>query len=1233
MADGTFELHERYDVDEINRINQSLFKARYDSGEGVLSGLKKQFREYYGYDIKPHQGPYLAVVLKVLSGPQLKKREDANTDPITSTIINIYESIVEELDDLFGTSERVKIIARIPSFDADIKFPEGSQDEFRISCHSEFVAQNSDSSFEEIKPGSLVYVVYNNPDSTTGFSGMPSGVIVGVNNRAGFKYIAPRELSEFKHLPKCKSVPKLAGPGGGMYVGETIANPNKPSGPSISKIKSQIKSGFYGNGTGQTKAHFDAAMKNSLQSVKHRIPGPAPGSENAFVWVGNLKNNGYLDLLDRPIGSGRETIIYAPMTLDLNSPIEIKYYFHDKAGFGHSWASGPHTTIQNSVDFAGEEGNDFREKIGPGIKDLIKQGRNFVLVIPELAHSRGYGTGLEDDKRIKDISSGKKASGYKQALGKGTLRTSVNSKMRAVVKEYLSKIPIEQNQNLLHITSLLERPYCNFDGSFSGGRFDLFHQEVIDVLSEHMGKIDDKVGFVSILADGLGALSLASIVKAIPNSSVHFEAEKAFKNVKIDRIDYITSEKLDTSVNNLYFPSTPSYSIYSDYLTSLSGMGRTVEFNYVTEKSLSPTNEFFSRLGINDKFQKANKNSSSPGELKFSHPVGGSVFVTLHVCPKDTTGNKATKFKVGYAFSAENGTLLPSAPRKSDTSSITPSYNEVPDHAKAIASSPAQSDLARYEKELADLEGPIAYFEGVLINTLDALKSDPPKEPPGFLPSSYQEYLQNKKKFMKAEMLLELEAGILKISNNYKQLLQAHEDLDAKLDKIKNKQTIPEHYKNAQERWRKLTAGFSVDNFTLDAFGEGDPPNPGTGLIAKVAQLVVEPEVLSIITEKIMNAAKTLKPRDRDQDPECFEDVPISLDNFGSTTVKIPTANITPAFLTCKDIKIAPASSYEELIRMIPYYPSKSDFFTPGDQSRVSTKETDIQFNVLGYEASSFKYKARGINGAVTYHNSPPIWSCIANKLQQDWESACNVSGYIPFRITSGIKGAFKQKGPTAYKHGISFHSFGLALDLDPYITGHSEDGEPLYSVYTGAWTPGFMQRHGEELEELGVIKKKSFIGITSSRWDNFYENAYDGVNVLRTAENWDDAHDAYKNKKFKKKYDKIMFSAKGSPIVPYGANPTLWLIQFCERTGMKWGNSTFLKKRHRGGNSWSTEEQNRIAAIYGIPDIVARIYSISWSGTRFDDHMHFQYYDGNKDSSGIITWKEIEKTRKKLGK
>ena len=1207
MSDGTFDLHERYDVDEINKINRSLYAARYNSGDDVLKTLKKEFRARYNYDIKPHQGPFLAVVLKVVSGPQLKEKAASSDNPITTTITNIWNTITDEFDELFGNSERVKIIARIPSFDADIKFPEGSQDELRISCHAEFVAQNDDSSFESIKAGSLVYVVYNNPDSTTGVDGMPSGTIVGVNNSCGFKYIAPRELSEDKHLPKCKASPKLAGPGGGMYVGETISNPNKPAGPSISKIKSRIKSGFYGNGSAQTKAHFDAAMKSASESVVSKIPGPAPGSENAFIWIGNLKNNGYLDLLDRPISQGRETIIYAPATLDLNSPIEIKYYFHDKAGFGHSWVNGPHTTIEDSKNFADEEGNDFREKIGPGIKDLLRRGRNFVLVIPELAHSRGYGTGLEDDKRIKDISSGKKASGYKKAVGKATLRFNVNSKMRSVVKEYLSKIPIEKNQNSLHITSFMERPYCNFDGSFSGGRFDFFHQEVIDVLSEHLGKVDDKIGFVSILADGIGAISLASIVKTIPNSSVHYEAEKAFKNVNIDRIDYVVSEKLDTSANNLYFPSTPSYSIYSDYLTGLSGLGRTVEFNYITEAPSSFTNEFFSKLGLNNKFQKANKNSASPGQFKFSHSIGGNVFITMHVCPKDTTGDKAVRYKAGWAFSTDNGSQFSLPLLKSNTSSVTPSYNEVPDHAKAIASSPAQSDLARYEKQMEDLESPIDYFEGVLTDTLAALESVPPTEPPGFLPSSYQEYLQNKKKYKKAERLLEIEVGILKISNNYKELLQAHEDLDSDLDKITSKELMPDHYKFAEEQWKKLTSGFLVKNFTLDAFG----PTPGTGIIAKVAQLVVEAEVLAIITEKIQNALKTLKPRDRAQDPECLIDVPLSLRELTGLNTA-PSANTSPTFLTCKDIKVAPASSYEELTRMIPYYPKKINFFSGGSENRVSTKKTNIQFDALGFEASSFKYKARGVNGITTYRNSPPIWSCLVEKLQNDWESACNISGYVPFKITSGIKGAFKQKGPTAYRHGISFHSFGLAFDLDPYITGHSEDGDPLYSVYTGAWTPGFMEQHGEELYNLGVIKRAdSIAGITTSFWDDFLDNVYEDTNRLRMAENWSGANDAYKswpwNKPQHQKYDKIMTAAKGSPIVPYGANPTLWLLQFCEKTGMKWGNSTFLKKRYRGGNSWSTDEQNRIAGIYGIPDIVARIYSISWSGTRFDDHMHFQ--------------------------
>ena len=55
---------------------------------------------------------------------------------------------------------------------------------------------------------------------------------------------------------------------------------------------------MYGNGTPQTKAHFAEALNKSERSIKTSITGPAPGPNNAFIWIGALKNNGYLDLLD-----------------------------------------------------------------------------------------------------------------------------------------------------------------------------------------------------------------------------------------------------------------------------------------------------------------------------------------------------------------------------------------------------------------------------------------------------------------------------------------------------------------------------------------------------------------------------------------------------------------------------------------------------------------------------------------------------------------------------------------------------------------------------------------------------------------------------------------------------------------------------------------------------------------------------------------------------------------------
>ena len=1236
---------QKYDVDEINQTNQQFFESRYSKDKSLTNVLRELFLKRYSYDIMDGTGPYLAIVLKVLSGPETK----------TYSHVAGLQSFDREISDQTGGKPKVRVIARVPRFDIDIPFPRDQEDKMLINIHAEFVERDNSPELKNIKEGSLIFVQYSNKSCTTGYNGLPSGAIIGLHSPAGFGFITKKSSAASPFAPPCAAARTLAGPGGGMYVGKTESNPNKFPGPLVAKIKSKIKTGMYGNGTAQTKEHFDESLRKSVASVDRiggggRYRGPAPDSKSSFIWIGTLKNNGYLDLLDRPISAGRETIIYAPMNLDLNSPIEIKYYFHDQGGFGRPWIHGPDTTLENAKQNAGMPGNDFREKIGPAIKALVRSRRNIILVIPELAHSKGFGTSHDDAARIQNLIQGKKVTaGSPEAYG---LRTLVDPKVRPHVKEYLRTMPIEKNQNLLHITPLLERPYCNFDGSYSGGNFELFHQEVIEVLNEHLGKIDDKIEFISILADRWGAVSLASIVKAIPNSSVHYEAEKGFKNVNIQRIDFVTNDDLDTKA--LYFPVCPSYSIYSDYLLGLAPSMKYTEFNYITEKS-QDFNTFFNKLGLASEFKKANKKGKSPGEFKFATPVGSAgsnTHVSLHICPKDTSDRA---FKVGYAFSM-NSDSLPSFkdyPVKGDANtSQKPSHDAVPDHALAIATKPAASDLARYQKQIDDTKPRIEFFENLLNLMVNIGQGDEPgiceeddtpaeykiycssnllvtDEKSQFF-ADYLNYLEYKKLYMSTKKLKFYEEQLLPISNNKAALENFMKDFQPELEILKLGGGSP--LKLAKEQWATLKTSFKIENFATPAFGSASIGGKvDTGAIATIAEWIGLEEAL-----QIENAIKNVKPEKLGKNNDCVPP-PVSLREIMGPPSVSPSASKSPAVISCKDSKITAPNNYEQLTRMIPYFPSKDDFSSFA-ASRISTKKANME-DVPGYEVDTFKYKARTVGDAIVYHKSPPIWSCLAEKIETDWELACNESSYVPFKVVSGIKGSFKQKGVTAYKEGLSLHSLGLAFDLDPYITGYSANGEPLYSVYTGAWTPGFIEQHGEELYSLGVFKEAGRVGIpllgikvVSSRWDNFLDNAYDGANRLRTAENWDGANNAYKNKKVKKKYDKIMKAAKGAPIVPYGANPVQWLLSFCEKSGMKWGNSTFLKKRWRGGQAWTQQEQKRIASIYSIPDIVPRIYSISWGNTRFDDHMHFQYY-GTASTLGVISWKEIEKVKKKLGK
>ena len=222
----------------------------------------------------------------------------------------------------------VRVIARIPVFDIGLNWRIDKEDFIRLCAHGEYVASSKDAKFNDIKEGTKVIINIRGEDSSPS-DGKPAGIIWDVFSQAKIQElynILPRPKLSFRN--KCKSTRNSSAPEKNL-VGETEANP-APQHPSIKKFKSLIKTGMYGNGTPQTKYHFDAALTNRwgpTVASKYDVVGPAPGKDNAFIWVGHLRNNGYLDLLDRPIGLGRETIIYARMTLNLLAPIELKYYF------------------------------------------------------------------------------------------------------------------------------------------------------------------------------------------------------------------------------------------------------------------------------------------------------------------------------------------------------------------------------------------------------------------------------------------------------------------------------------------------------------------------------------------------------------------------------------------------------------------------------------------------------------------------------------------------------------------------------------------------------------------------------------------------------------------------------------------------------------------------------------------------------------------------------------------
>jgi len=179
--------YQNYDIGELNSLDEDIFGDYYDTDQDIFVTYSEMLHSRYSHETITKNGPYLAIVLKVLSGPQVNNVASTNNGNLTKAIsLNNFKSPQTEEKDKAYRPQPVKVIARIPEIDADIDFPDDEEDEARMAAHGEFHQMNNDKMLEQVIPGSLIWVSYDNLNNTTGYDGNPVGKILGLHEVGSF---------------------------------------------------------------------------------------------------------------------------------------------------------------------------------------------------------------------------------------------------------------------------------------------------------------------------------------------------------------------------------------------------------------------------------------------------------------------------------------------------------------------------------------------------------------------------------------------------------------------------------------------------------------------------------------------------------------------------------------------------------------------------------------------------------------------------------------------------------------------------------------------------------------------------------------------------------------------------------------------------------------------------------------------------------------------------------------
>jgi len=279
-----------------------------------------------------------------------------------------------------------------------------------------------------------------------------------------------------------------------------------------------------------------------------------------------------------------------------------------------------------------------------------------------------------------------------------------------------------------------------------------------------LGIAHEQVQYLSVVGDGLGAVTLAALAQNMPQNLSHIAAENSFRSVPINRFDFIDRGVDDSDY--FYFKNLlrPPVVFFQGYLKKRFDANPVtqIEFNYHTEAwnsgnaAGSAARKLFAhgppQAGVDSDFNlgpiasqvaAAMTAPNSLGEAKLSHIVANSqVKATLHTIKE--TGDGQPDKSVGHAFSyldTERETIL----QRKRSAYSKASLAAMPDHASAQSRKTEAAFANQTNLEMVELKEKIDYFaKGMQImaanNNIHALCGYQDPESEGY---PYRRYCNN----------------------------------------------------------------------------------------------------------------------------------------------------------------------------------------------------------------------------------------------------------------------------------------------------------------------------------------------------------------------------------------------------------------------------------------------------------------------------------------------------------